>query len=79
MCDVCRVEGIQSEDVNGQKAGQNTYILYAIVKNTAVKVKLCYYHSIDLFRWGERVFLKRYPDLGHYLKDKDLFTNNRAA
>ncbi len=60
MCQVCDAEGEDYRFRNGEKSWMTINILYKVLKNCVLPVRLCHIHSVELFGLGERRFL-----LGH--------------
>ncbi len=57
MCDVCKTEGLNPADRNGEKAHRMSVKLYRVYQSKVASVNLCYLHTIELFKIGERRFL----------------------
>ncbi len=64
MCDVCAFENIDSQKLNGKKAGVQTISkIYGARKDSVSSIKLCYIHDIQFFKQGESRFLQTHPKL----------------
>jgi hypothetical protein len=57
MCQVCDAEGVDYRFRNGEKSLMTMNILYKVLKNATLPIRLCYIHSLELFGLGERRFL----------------------
>ena len=62
MCEVCKIEGVDSLFKNGSKNILSINNLFKVFKNAVVPIKLCYVHSVELFQLGERRFLYEHLD-----------------
>lgn len=67
MCDICKSEGKDPAFVNGPKDLMTTQQLYKVYKSSVAPVRLCYYHSIELFVLGEKRFLREHLSFARIL------------
>lgn len=56
-CDVCKSMGVDAVALNGDHDSIEMAKLYRVYKDGAVGIKLCRFHSIQLFLFGEKHFL----------------------
>lgn len=66
-CDVCRLYKLSDRHLNGAKVFYEYPRLYTYYQRHRARLTLCHYHSIDLFRMGERRFLESYLRLAEDL------------
>ena len=76
MCDVCKIEDIDSAFVNGPNKNRKFRVkFYKVFKGEVAVAALCNLHSIELFLSGEPVFFKRHKRfalvLAKGLEDKE--------
>ncbi len=67
MCDVCKTEGLDPADRNGRKTHRMGVKLYRVYQGRVAMVNLCYLHTIELFKIGERRFLGEHLSLAREL------------
>lgn len=73
MCDVCRLEDIDWEWVNGPQRPQlSPTRLYNVYVGKVAHVEVCHLHAVELFCIGERRFLEN-----HIKMAQELFGNKK--
>lgn len=60
MCDVCKAQGLKSEEVNGPKHRIISRKLY-LGGGNETSVTFCYVHDVEYFVMGKNRFLEKYP------------------
>ena len=63
MCDVCEARGLDWQFSNAGKDKLEKAKLFQVYKQKISVVKLCYIHSVELFRLGEKRFLQHEVEL----------------
>jgi hypothetical protein len=63
MCDVCRLESLDTVFSNGVKDEIVTTKFYRVYLGHIAQVKLCHIHAIELFCIGETRFLANHIEL----------------
>ena len=72
MCDVCRLEELKVEELNGSKPHRHNVKLYRVYQGRVAMVHLCYLHTLELFQIGERRFLGSHLPLAQSLAHRSL-------
>ena len=67
MCHVCESEGLNWKFLNGPDKTLETAWLFGIYRGRIAKLRLCYIHSVELFMFGEHIFLEHHYKLCHEL------------
>jgi hypothetical protein len=63
MCHVCRITQQNTAVLNGRKPLSVPVKLYTFYHQHRARLVLCHYHSVELFKLGERRFLMEYVRL----------------
>lgn len=72
MCEVCKAEGHDYLFRNGPKKAIHNSILYKVFKDSIANIRLCHIHSIELFMFGERKFLRQHIFFARNLAKKSM-------
>ncbi len=70
MCEVCNLEGRDPKFVNGSKSPSIPNKLYRVFKDKIADIRLCHVHSIELFMYGEKLFVKSHIGFARSLSRK---------
>ena len=76
MCEICINEGENYLFKNGIHEILVTNKLYRVFKDAVAPIKLCHLHSIELFRLGERRFMREHINFARSLASVHKFRSH---
>jgi len=72
MCDICKTENLNYAKNTEERYPFVKASLHKVFVNSRALVTLCRVHDIELFRFGEGRFLRKYQNFSHHIASNSL-------
>ena len=70
MCEVCRIEGLDFNQINGPKHRKVRRPFRSDNGKATLDIVLCYVHDIEYFVLGNKKFFERYKKFAAFIKNR---------